>query len=64
MGKEVGEREFWQLLRAPDTPLLEGKSGGHPPLDISPDQDHGLGRDAYYITGSAAAPSLGADIVG
>ncbi|CAK7314744.1 TCN2 [Vulpes lagopus] len=24
MGKEVGEREFWQLLRAPDTPLLEG----------------------------------------
>lgn len=38
MGKEVGEREFWQLLRAPDTPLLEGKSGGQPPLDISPDQ--------------------------
>lgn len=24
MGKEVGEREFWQLLQAPDTPLLEG----------------------------------------
>lgn len=24
MGKEAGEREFWQLLRAPDTPLLEG----------------------------------------
>ncbi|XP_044099845.1 transcobalamin-2 isoform X1 [Neovison vison] len=24
MGKEAGEREFWQLLQAPDTPLLEG----------------------------------------
>ncbi|GAB5579209.1 transcobalamin-2 [Prionailurus iriomotensis] len=24
MGKEAGEREFWQLLRAPDTPLLQG----------------------------------------
>lgn len=24
MGKEVGEREFWQLLRDPDTPLLQG----------------------------------------
>lgn len=24
MGKEVGEREFWQLIRAPDTPLLQG----------------------------------------
>ncbi|XP_054450006.1 transcobalamin-2 [Pteronotus mesoamericanus] len=24
MGKEVGEREFWQLLRAPDTPLQQG----------------------------------------
>lgn len=24
MGKEVGEREFWQLVRDPDTPLLEG----------------------------------------
>ncbi|XP_049644783.1 transcobalamin-2 [Suncus etruscus] len=24
MGKEVGEREFWQLIRDPDTPLLEG----------------------------------------
>lgn len=33
-------------------------------LPLLTDQDHGLGRDAYYITGSAAAPSLGADIVG
>lgn len=24
MGKEVGEREFWQLIRAPDTPLQQG----------------------------------------
>lgn len=24
MGKEVGEREFWQLIRDPDTPLLQG----------------------------------------
>ncbi|XP_068419304.1 transcobalamin-2 isoform X1 [Eschrichtius robustus] len=24
MGKKAGEREFWQLLRAPDTPLLQG----------------------------------------
>ncbi|KAF6083233.1 transcobalamin 2 [Phyllostomus discolor] len=24
MGKVVGEREFWQLIRAPDTPLLQG----------------------------------------
>ncbi|XP_032251047.1 transcobalamin-2 [Phoca vitulina] len=24
MGREVGERKFWQLLQAPDTPLLEG----------------------------------------
>ncbi|XP_055972508.1 transcobalamin-2 [Sorex fumeus] len=24
MGKEVGEHEFWQLLRDPDTPLLQG----------------------------------------
>ncbi|XP_012513443.1 PREDICTED: transcobalamin-2 isoform X1 [Propithecus coquereli] len=24
MGNEVGEREFWQLLRDPDTPLLQG----------------------------------------
>ncbi|XP_008708833.1 transcobalamin-2 [Ursus americanus] len=24
MGKEAGAREFWQLLRAPDTPLLQG----------------------------------------
>ncbi|XP_006869314.1 PREDICTED: transcobalamin-2 isoform X2 [Chrysochloris asiatica] len=24
MGKEVGEREFWQLLQVPDTPLLQG----------------------------------------
>lgn len=24
LGKEAGEREFWQLLRAPDTPLLQG----------------------------------------
>lgn len=24
LGKEVGEREFWQILRAPDTPLLQG----------------------------------------
>lgn len=24
MGKTVGDREFWQLLRAPDTPLLQG----------------------------------------
>lgn len=24
MGKEVEEREFWQLVRAPDTPLQEG----------------------------------------
>lgn len=28
LGKEVGDREFWQLLRDPDTPLLQGKSGG------------------------------------
>ena len=38
MGKEAGEREFWQLLRAPDTPLLQGRSGGQLPLDISPIQ--------------------------
>lgn len=24
MGKEAGEREFWQLLQPPDTPLLQG----------------------------------------
>ncbi|XP_004379001.1 transcobalamin-2 [Trichechus manatus latirostris] len=24
MGKKVGKREFWQLLQAPDTPLLQG----------------------------------------
>ncbi|XP_060166544.1 transcobalamin-2 isoform X3 [Globicephala melas] len=24
MGNKAGEREFWQLLRAPDTPLLQG----------------------------------------
>lgn len=24
MGKAAGEREFWQLLRDPDTPLLQG----------------------------------------
>lgn len=36
MGKEAGEREFWQLLQAPDTPLLEGESGGPPSLDIAP----------------------------
>ena len=36
MGKEVGEREFWQLIRAPDTPLLQGESGGPPPLGVSP----------------------------
>lgn len=36
MGKEVGEREFWQLIRAPDTPLQQGESGGRPPLDVSP----------------------------
>lgn len=24
LGKEVGDREFWQLLRDPDTPLLQG----------------------------------------
>nr|KAF6312292.1 transcobalamin 2 [Pipistrellus kuhlii] len=24
MGKEAGEREFWQLVRAPDTPLQQG----------------------------------------
>ncbi|XP_008571219.1 PREDICTED: transcobalamin-2 [Galeopterus variegatus] len=24
MGKEAGDREFWQLLQAPDTPLLQG----------------------------------------
>uniref|UniRef100_A0A8C6W6T4 Transcobalamin-2 n=1 Tax=Nannospalax galili TaxID=1026970 RepID=A0A8C6W6T4_NANGA len=24
LGKTVGDREFWQLLRAPDTPLLQG----------------------------------------
>ncbi|XP_051021159.1 transcobalamin-2 [Acomys russatus] len=24
LGKEVGDREFWQLLRVPDTPLLHG----------------------------------------
>lgn len=24
LGKEAGDREFWQLLRAPDTPLLQG----------------------------------------
>ncbi|XP_022378625.1 transcobalamin-2 isoform X3 [Enhydra lutris kenyoni] len=24
MGKEAGKRKFWQLLQAPDTPLLEG----------------------------------------
>ncbi|XP_075390169.1 transcobalamin-2 [Tenrec ecaudatus] len=24
MGKEVGEREFWQIVQAPDTPLLQG----------------------------------------
>lgn len=36
MGNKAGEREFWQLLRAPDTPLLQGESGGQPPLDVSP----------------------------
>ncbi|TKC44727.1 hypothetical protein EI555_012728 [Monodon monoceros] len=36
MGKKAGEREFWQLLRAPDTPLLQGESGGQPPPDVSP----------------------------
>lgn len=30
MGKEVGEREFWQLLRAPDTPLLQGVADYRP----------------------------------
>ena len=24
MGKEVEEREFWQLIQAPDTPLQQG----------------------------------------
>lgn len=24
LGKEVGDREFWQLLRDPDTPLMQG----------------------------------------
>ncbi|XP_042523569.1 transcobalamin-2 [Dipodomys spectabilis] len=24
MGKEAGDQEYWQLLRAPDTPLLQG----------------------------------------
>lgn len=24
LGKEAGDREYWQLLRAPDTPLLQG----------------------------------------
>ena len=36
MGKKAGEREFWQLLRAPNTPLLQGESGGQPPPDVSP----------------------------
>lgn len=31
LGKEVGDREFWQLLRDPDTPLQQGESGGLPP---------------------------------
>nr|XP_008513858.1 PREDICTED: transcobalamin-2 isoform X1 [Equus przewalskii] len=35
MGKEAGEREFWQLLRAPDTRLLQGESGGWPPPAVS-----------------------------
>lgn len=24
MGREAGEREFWQLIQAPDTPLQQG----------------------------------------
>ena len=24
LGKDAGDREYWQLLRAPDTPLLQG----------------------------------------
>lgn len=24
LGKEAGDREYWQLLRVPDTPLLQG----------------------------------------
>lgn len=36
MGKEAEEREFWQLIQAPDTPLQQGESGGWLPLDVSP----------------------------
>ncbi|KAG8521198.1 Transcobalamin-2 [Galemys pyrenaicus] len=36
MGKEAGEREFWQLLRDPDTPLLQGEFRVLPLLDVSP----------------------------
>lgn len=28
LGKKAGEREFWQVLQAPDTPLQQGESGG------------------------------------
>lgn len=34
MGNEAGEREFWQLIRAPDTPLQQGESGVWPPLAV------------------------------
>lgn len=36
LGKKAGEREFWQVLQAPDTPLQQGESGGQPPADVSP----------------------------
>lgn len=45
LGKKAGEREFWQVLQAPDTPLQQGESGGQPPADVflSPALSHNPG---------------------
>lgn len=36
LGRKAGEREFWQVLRDPDTPLQQGESGGQPPAHVFP----------------------------